>query len=74
MTPRFVLAALLAHLRRIPDDIATVTVVTCLALVLAWIAYFRITHPRYDQWQPEELSQLKPPFSSAPGNGVRKIK
>ena len=59
MMLRAILAALLAHARSIPRDVATVTVAACLALVLAWIAYVRIAHPRHDQWQPEELSYAR---------------
>lgn len=53
-------------------DVATVTVAVCLALMLAWIAYVRISRPRHDPWQPVELSsKLEPPFNPQ-GNGVRK--
>lgn len=39
-------------------DIVTVFVAISLAVVLAVVAYVRISRPRHEAWQPEELSRL----------------
>ena len=54
-------------------DVVTLFVALALGCVLAMVACTRVSRPRHDAWQPEELSGcLGPPFPS-PTNGVRKI-